>query len=266
MVAPPLFSVYHKNITKYFKNNKELDEYIDACFSKLFIFFTNNFSKEIPASLFLFIIKQYRLFVDNKKKIYSLSKILYFGIITNKQIIVKNCNNKYVIMSWVRNFNLTLSHNNYKFINAKIIFCKKKMHWLPVIFVHKSLFVIKQVLDINFLALCISDNNLQLFINKIISNKSYLYNYSNKLQATNILDIIWKIILKFKEKINIKRYKGLGEMNPEQLWHTTMNPKTRRILKIIIDDEKGTGKLFSVLMGNDVEQRRLFIENIVLDV
>ncbi len=72
------------------------------------------------------------------------------------------------------------------------------------------------------------------------------------------------LVKRFKKegntKIDIQRYKGLGEMNPEQLWSTTMNPETRTLLKIGIEDTAQADRTFSILMGDDVEPRRNFIQ------
>jgi DNA gyrase subunit B len=88
----------------------------------------------------------------------------------------------------------------------------------------------------------------------------------NREAVENWRDLLSKVKSEGTREVNVQRYKGLGEMNAEQLWSTTMNAETRTLLQVDLKDVAETDPVFSTLMGEDVESRRKFIEENALDV
>ncbi|CBG39269.1 DNA topoisomerase (ATP-hydrolyzing) subunit B [Helicobacter mustelae] len=153
---------------------------------------------------------------------------------------------------------------------------------LPFAELYEKIEVFLQSIDCNILSKNISEQQITLYIQtktglvelvideNLFSNTFFeeAYFIHNKimerdlsfLEGRDLIDLLEEIEESAKKGAYIQRYKGLGEMNPEQLWETTMTPSNRTLLKVALEDEESADEIFTLFMGDEVEPRRAYIQ------
>ncbi|XBC39251.1 MAG: DNA topoisomerase (ATP-hydrolyzing) subunit B [Buchnera aphidicola (Nurudea shiraii)] len=265
IAQPPLFKITQGKKEKYIKDNATMDKYkVKLILENVKLQDIKNV-KTIPNSS-----KKLKKIILQYKNIQTIfDKVQYYFSLTilNELLYhpkLDQLNDENYLKSWARNFvdglnSKTNNNSNYSF-NIILNSNKKNCKLFIVQYKHGE----KKIYDFksNFLN-SYEYQKISSFgekLQNLIKNNIHIQKNNKYYSFNNFQKTFQKLLNESLNNIFIQRYKGLGEMNPEQLWKTTMNPETRRMLNITIDDIDHTNKLFNTLMGDSVEPRKLFIE------
>lgn len=262
IAQPPLYRVHKGNFEKYISDEKEMNEFLLSRISDEIIIKTQD-QKEYSKDGMIDIIKKMISIKDNSidASNIGINRDLFTSII--------EFNSKLHPTTFVyEDFSEFTAYMHSKGFNTEIEKQEseaEKRYFLT--FTDRNEHSVRIGIE---------------FFNSRIYKKSYDYHQELKsqepdlsyqilvkeesIEARGVFELLDKIFEVAHKGINIQRYKGLGEMNPEQLWSTTMDPEKRTMLTVRIEDAEEADDLFSKLMGDKVEPRRDFIERNALEV
>ncbi|CAL4317647.1 DNA topoisomerase (ATP-hydrolyzing) subunit B [Buchnera aphidicola] len=270
IAQPPLYKIKKGKKERYIKDDESLRKYqIQIALEDASLQIKNNSTIRILNNELKKLINQY----NNIQKTIQSIKDQHPLIILNELIYqpsLLSLENKNVVKSWINKLVNDLNKKEKKsFIyTSDIQFDKNNKLFIPIIKISKYSLIKIHKLDFTFFQsieyrkIC----KIHKKISQLTEQKAFIKKGENTYNIDNLEILLEKLIKQSQKGISIQRYKGLGEMNPEQLWNTTMNPNTRRMLQVNIKDAYSANKLFSTLMGDAVEPRRNFIEKNALKV
>ena len=256
IAQPPLYKVKKGKKDMYLKDDAALNEFLLSKISENQILKITK-TKKMTSENLKKLLKNYSDFVSLTEvpEITIHSDVLKV-LVTHESFPSKS--NEKNVDKWIKGLNKKLVNNGVAKNSAQLDDKRKNIIFeryeygnavaniIPFsFFKSKSYKIITSLKD--------SSKEIKLGISSLEKNEEEIIIY-------NLFEALEELIEDSRKGLNIQRYKGLGEMNPEQLWETTMDPVGRRLVQVKIDDSNDADDLFEQLMGDNVESRRDFIE------
>ena len=271
IAQPPLYKVKKGKQERYIKDDDALTEYLTTLALENATIHVNESAPAIAGLSLEQLVNQYRTTMDIIKRISRqipsdiLEKMIY-----SKNISTESFSDKALVESWAKDLITQLDNQdgNGSIYSVSVEHDIERNIYYPRFNVRQH--GIDKVYNCSYDFIQSSEFTSITLLNDAVNGLMEEGAYAKRGEKT-------KPVESFEEALNwlmaeskrgqyIQRYKGLGEMNPEQLWETTMDPDTRRMLQVTIEDAIAADQLFTTLMGDHVEPRRHFIEENALKV
>ncbi|WP_199610151.1 DNA topoisomerase (ATP-hydrolyzing) subunit B [Flocculibacter collagenilyticus] len=271
IAQPPLYKVKKGKQERYIKDDPALTEYLTTLALDNASLHVNDQAPGIAGEQLEKMVKLYHSTfatierLSRKIPYHMLERLIYTSTMT-----LEDCKDKAAIEQWSNEFvqSLVDIEVDGALYTAGIHEDTERNLFMPKVTMRQHGIDHVYVFNHDFLSSADYENigTLGKEIHNLIEEGGYIKRGERTKAVSSFKEALEWLMAESKRGLYIQRYKGLGEMNPEQLWETTMDPESRRMLKVTIEDAVGADQLFSTLMGDQVEPRRAFIEDNALKV
>ena len=272
IAQPPLYKVKKGKQETYVKDDSSLEEYLTSMALDEASLHVNAEAPALSGEALEKLVVDYREVQDDISRLSQLfDSMILNGVIELNRLEVESLSNEDLVTSWANELTKKLSVDDKtgatKF-EITITKDEERNRYYPKIKVIYHGSESEYILDKSFFASGEYNKMVKLGekTNDLMEVGAYIQRGARKQEVASFKEALDWLMHQSKRGIAIQRYKGLGEMNPDQLWETTMDPSARRMLQVTIEDAVVADQLFSTLMGDDVEPRRAFIEENALAV
>ena len=266
IAQPPLFKVKRGKQEQYIKDEDEMNNYLLQSAINDAALYPEKDAMPITGVALEKLSKQFLLAQKIIKRLANfyhrsaLNALLFMGKITKEQMLDET-----YIADWTQALQTYLTANQQNGVAYQVSYEKneERQTYFPVIEVlHHGVsniyrFTMEFFITEEYQHLA----NLAEQLSGLIGEGAYIKRGEKETKIISFEQALEWLMQEGKRGLTVQRYKGLGEMNPDQLWETTMDPSTRRMLQVKIEDAVAADEMFSTLMGDDVEPRREFIES-----
>ena len=271
IAQPPLYKVKKGKQEVYIKDDPSLIRYLTSLALDNASLHVNETAPGIAGEKLEELVNGYQMAQENIKRLSRrmperfLQRLFYAPRLTDERLKDKD-----YMAKWVKTLNddLTAREVDSATYTVSLHEDTARRMWLPTTTIRQHGVDTDYPLNYEFL---MSKDYEQIVtlgekIDSLVEEGGYVLRGEKKQPINHFVDAVEWLINESKRGLYVQRYKGLGEMNPDQLWETTMDPETRRMLQVTIEDAIGADQLFTTLMGDEVEPRRAFIESNALKV
>ncbi|MFT4928568.1 MAG: DNA gyrase subunit B [Phenylobacterium sp.] len=271
IAQPPLYKVKKGKQERYIKDDPGLTEYLTTLALEKASLHVNEDAPGISGVGLETLMNQYYEVTDIVTKLSrKLPHELLNRLVYQRGITVQDAADRAFAEAWIEEMVLRLEEfeTDGALYSAELVEDLERNLFTPKIIIRKHGIDNYYHLNYDFITSMDYEKIVKLgsAIGELLEEGAYILRGERQLSVKTFVEVVDWLLAESKRGLYIQRYKGLGEMNPEQLWETTMDPETRRMLQVTIEDAIGADQLFTCLMGDQVEPRREFIETNALKV